>query len=338
MSKTYKRAGVDPAASSRSLARLSPLMKSTHDERVLSDMSGFAGVFDMRAAAPPGGLLVSGADGVGTKSMLAAQLGMLEGIGQDCVAMCVNDVLTTGAAPLFMLDYLSYSALAESDVEEIVGSVARACLKAECALLGGETAQMPGMYAPGVFDLAGFCVGRCAPEERLTPTQTVQPGDVLVALASSGFHSNGYSLIRELLVQDLLDPHQQASWTSHTWGHELMQPTRLYGGAMRLVKGQIKGAAHITGGGLVENLPRMLPAECAARLSPWRIPECFEQVRSAAAMEMEEACGVFNMGVGMVWAVSPQVKLPFAKLSRVLGYGIWELGRVVERAGAAVEF
>jgi phosphoribosylformylglycinamidine cyclo-ligase len=304
----YRDAGVDIDAGDALVERIKPLAKSTHRPGVIGGIGGFGGLFSLlgRYRDP---ILVSGTDGVGTKLLVAQQLGRHGTIGVDLVAMCVNDVVVTGAEPLFFLDYFASGKLSVDEAEQVVAGIAAGCRDAGCALLGGETAEMPGMYAPGHYDLAGFAVG-AVERDRILEGRDIVVGDRLVGLPSSGLHSNGYSLVRRLLVDrggfDLaVDP----GGLGRPLGAELLEPTRIYVRALLSLRERfpIKGAAHITGGGLTGNIPRVLPPGLGVTLSrdSWRIPPIFALLQEEGQLSEEEMLRTFNNGVGMV-IVAPE--------------------------------
>lgn len=306
---TYKQAGVDIDAGNALIDRIKPLAKSTNRPGVASDLGGFGGLFDLKACGYDDPILVSGTDGVGTKLLLAQQANHHSSIGIDLVAMCVNDVLAQGAEPLFFLDYFATGALDNDTATRVVEGIAKGCKLSGCALIGGETAEMPAMYAPGHYDLAGFVVGAVERTRILPRTDEMKAGDVLIGLPSSGPHSNGYSLIRKVVERSGLSLNDKAPFASDaTLGEALLEPTRLYvSSTLPLIKdGNLKGLAHITGGGVTENVPRMLPNH----LKPvWdddalTVLPVFEWLQDVGKVETEEMFRTFNMGVGMVLAVA----------------------------------
>jgi len=321
----YRDAGVDIEAGEAVVRGIRGAVKSTFTDRVLSDIGGFGGLFSMAGYKDP--VLVSGTDGVGTKLLLAQRYDRHDTIGIDLVAMCVNDVIVTGARPLFFLDYFATGKLDTGVAVSVVEGIAEGCRQAGCALIGGETAEMPGMYGPGHYDLAGFAVGAVERSELLNPQETIKAGDVLVAWGSSGLHSNGYSLVRKL-VEGL------APEAEHGLGQPLadalLTPTRIYVREILDNLPRIKGAAHITGGGLTENLPRMLPSGLGARLDrgTWTAPPIFGLLAERGGLSDAELYRTFNMGLGMVAAVDP------AHAEAVEGAVI--VGEVVADDGGAV--
>ncbi|MFQ5556964.1 MAG: phosphoribosylformylglycinamidine cyclo-ligase, partial [Acidimicrobiales bacterium] len=297
---SYREAGVDIEAGQRALRLLADSVASTATPEVMSQVGAFGGLFAADALGP-GRVLVASTDGVGTKVELAARHQRWAGLGNDLVNHCVNDILVQGARPLFFLDYIATASLVPEVIAEIVGGMSEACRTAGCALLGGETAEMPGVYLPGAVDVAGTIVGVVDRAELLPDTESLSPGDVLVGLPSSGPHTNGYSLIRHLLGaeepgQDLLD--------------ELLAPHRCYlADVGRLIDGGVrpKALAHITGGGFFENIPRVLPAGLGARvrLGSWEVPNVFRSLVMRGDVADDEAFRVWNMGIGMVVVIDP---------------------------------
>ncbi|XP_051799507.1 trifunctional purine biosynthetic protein adenosine-3 [Acanthochromis polyacanthus] len=308
---TYKDSGVDIAAGNQLVDMIKPLAKATSRPGCNAELGGFAGLFDLKAAGFVDPILVSGTDGVGTKLKIAQACRQHGGLGQDLVAMCVNDVLAQGAEPLFFLDYFSCGKLDVDVAASVVGGVAKACEMAGCALLGGETAEMPGVYAPGEYDLAGFCVGAVERGALLPRLGDIAEGDLLIGVASSGVHSNGFSLVRKVLEKVNLSYSSTASFsnTGQTVGEVLLTPTKIYSRLLLpiLRSGAVKAFAHITGGGLLENIPRVLPQELAVDLdaSRWSIPAVFSWLHHEGGLSEEEMARTFNCGLGAVLVVAP---------------------------------
>jgi phosphoribosylformylglycinamidine cyclo-ligase len=318
---TYREAGVDIDAGMAAVEGMAAAVKGTFTPRVLSDVGSFGGLFSARDLGDDP-VLVASTDGVGTKVALAARLDRWEGIGADLVNHCVNDILVQGARPLFFLDYVAAAKLDPAVVVKVVTSMAGACRAVGCALLGGETAEMPGVYAPGALDVAGTVVGVVERADVLPRPAEMHIGDRLVALPSSGPHTNGYSLIRHLLADRPID---------QALADRLLAPHRCYldeVGAWRREGVPLKGLAHITGGGLVDNLPRILPEHLAADIdgSAWTVPEPFASLVAWGGLEAQEAFRVFNMGVGMVAVVPDGVEPP----------GSFPIGRLIGRDDRAV--
>ncbi|MGD9798971.1 MAG: phosphoribosylformylglycinamidine cyclo-ligase [Parvularculaceae bacterium] len=306
MSDAYKKAGVDIDAGERLVDAISPLARATARKGADAMLGGFGGVFDLKAAGFDDPLLVSGTDGVGTKLKIAFETGRHTTIGVDLVAMCVNDVLAQGAEPLFFLDYFATGKLQEGVAADVIKGVAQGCLDAGCALIGGETAEMPGMYPDGEYDLAGFCVG--AVERKDLMPRSVEAGDVLIAISSSGPHSNGYSLIRKIVTDAGLSYADAAPFDpARTLGEALLAPTRIYVKLLLpLMKDEdIRGFAHITGGGITDNVPRIFPDGVTARYdeSALTLPPVFEWLMKSGDVAIDDMRRTFNCGVGGVLAV-----------------------------------
>ncbi len=339
-SLSYKDAGVDIDAGDALVQRIKGVAAATKRPGVLAGLGGFGALFEL-----PGGyrepVLVSGTDGVGTKLRLAVDLGIHDTIGIDLVAMCVNDLVVAGAEPLFFLDYYATGSLDVETAAAVVTGIGTGCGRANCALVGGETAEMPGMYAEGDYDLAGFCVG-IAEKSDLIDGSTVQAGDQLVALASSGPHSNGYSLIRKILEHNEADLSQPLA--DGNLASALMEPTRIYvSSLLKLFKEvEVKALSHITGGGLLENIPRVLPPGVSAHLmrDSWSIPPVFDWLQRAGNVDQQEMYRTFNCGVGMILCVAPEdVETALRKLENY-GEQAWHIGeiRAADENEGAVHF
>lgn len=304
---TYKDAGVDIDAGNRFVDMIKPLVKQTSRPEVLTDIGGFGGLFSLNSNKYKRPTLVSATDGVGTKLKLAFMLDKHDSVGIDLVAMCVNDIIVQGAEPLFFLDYLATGKLAPEKAVEIVKGIADGCKQAGCALLGGETAEMPGMYSEGEYDLAGFTVG-VVDNDNIIDGSSITKGDQLIGIASSGLHSNGYSLARKVLLDEMqLSLDATPAELDKTLGEELLIPTRIYVKSIQNLMRDftIKGIAHITGGGILENLPRVLPQHCRAIIDreSWERPAIFELLRDGGNIPEEEMYRTFNYGIGMVLVV-----------------------------------
>jgi len=304
ISLSYRDAGVNIDAGNRSVEEIKEAVRSTYRPEVLGDLGGFGGLFAPDFSGYKEPVLVSGTDGVGTKLQIAFMTGRHDTIGQDVVAMSVNDVLVQGAEPLFFLDYLAVGKLEPQQVKEIVSGVAAACRESGCALIGGETAEMAGFYKPGEYDIAGFCVG-VVERTKLLPRKDVKPGDVLIGLPSSGLHSNGFSLVRKICFEHMgFTVASQIPELPVPLGEELLKPTKLYPRAVAplLKKFQIKGMVHITGGGFYDNIPRALPEGVAVRVNPdaWSMPPIFKLLMQWGNVSGFEMFRTFNMGIGMV--------------------------------------
>ncbi len=326
MSLTYKDAGVDIAAGEALVRAIAPLARSTHRPEVIGELGGFSGLFRLDPQQLDEPLLVAATDGVGTKLKVALAAGRHDTVGIDLVAMCVNDLVVCGAEPLFFLDYFATGALDLERGRAVVAGIADGCRQAGCALLGGETAEMPGFYAAGEYDLAGFAVGLVERRALLSP-ERVRAGDVLLGLAASGLHSNGYSLVRRALLADDRQPPADEL-------DELLRPTRIYVRACRaLLAGvELHALAHITGGGLPGNLPRALPAGLAVEVQAdsWPVPPVFERVRRAGEVDPAEMLATFNMGIGMVAIVPPAAAAEARSILAQQELESWPIGRVVE--------
>ena len=339
-SLNYRDAGVDIDAGNALVERIKPAIRSTERPGCIGGIGGFGGLFELPLERYPRPLLVSGTDGVGTKLKLAVDLGIYDTIGIDLVAMCANDIAVLGAEALFFLDYYASGRLDVEQAQRVVEGIAAGCREAGCALIGGETAEMPGVYADGDFDLAGFCVG-IVDRDRVIDGSRVAVGDRLLALASSGVHSNGFSLVRKIVERSGVD--LGADCGGRPLGEALLQPTRIYvRNLLALAEVHRPHAiAHITGGGLTDNLPRVLPAAAAARieLASWQPPPVFGWLERAGGIAQSEMLRTFNCGVGMVLAVAAdEADACLAQLAE-LGETAWAIGEVVARGdGPAVVY
>jgi phosphoribosylformylglycinamidine cyclo-ligase len=331
MSDAYAKAGVDLEAGAKAVELIGRLAQGARRPEMRDDLKGFAGLIDLG----DGRLLAAGADGVGTKLEIARQAGRLDTVGTDLVAMCADDVVCTGAEPLLFLDYLAVGAVDPERVASIVSGVAEGCRRANCALLGGETAEHPGTMAPAAFDLAGFCVG-IVREEDLLGVHRVREGDALIGLASSGLHSNGFSLVRRAMLEPgtfLLD--ETPEGLERPLADELLEPTAIYAPlVLELARaGLVHAAAHITGGGIPENVPRMFPEGLGAAVEEsWPVPPIFELVRHAADATSEDMRATFNMGIGMVLAVPADDAARVVEVARTRDVAAYPVGRVVPGA------
>jgi phosphoribosylformylglycinamidine cyclo-ligase len=331
LSLSYRDSGVDIDAGDRLVERIKPLAARTRRDGVLAGIGGFGALFELgqRYRQP---VLVSGTDGVGTKLKLAFQLDQHDTIGIDLVAMSVNDVLVQGAEPLFFLDYFACGRLDVDIAARVVAGIAKGCEQAGCALIGGETAEMPGMYPPGEYDLAGFAVG-AVEKDRIIDGQTIRPGDAVIGLASSGPHSNGYSLIRRII--ELRSADLASDLDGRPLGVALMAPTRIYVRSLLalLAEVPVKGMAHITGGGLLENIPRILPptTQVALSQSAWQVPAVFEWLRDAGNIAHAEMYRTFNCGIGMVAIVAAEDAQRAASHLRASGESVAVIGEVRAR-------
>jgi len=305
MSLTYKDAGVDKESGYKEVQLIKGLVKKTHIPGVLSDIGGFSGLFQLDVKAYEEPVLVSGTDGVGTKLKIAFMMDKHDTVGEDCVAMCVNDILCQGAKPLFFLDYIATGKLVPEKMAQIVEGVASGCIKAGCALIGGETAEMPGFYNEGEYDIAGFGVG-VVDKKNIITGSNIKEGDIVIGLPSSGIHSNGYSLVRKIVFEKKkMDVDTFIPELGTTLGEELIKPTRIYSDVVLslIERFDIKGLSNITGGGFFENIPRALPEGLTAYINRSNIetPIIFNLLMKWGNIEEKEMYGTFNMGVGMVF-------------------------------------
>ncbi len=336
---TYAQAGVDIDAGNALVERIKPAAKRTARPGVMSGLGGFGALFDLKAAGYEDPILVGATDGVGTKLRIAIDTGEVDGVGIDLVAMCVNDLVCQGAEPLFFLDYFATGKLDVDVAARIIEGIAEGCALSGCALIGGETAEMPGMYPDGDFDLAGFAVG--AMERGGDLPSGVGAGDVLLGLGSNGVHSNGYSLVRKLVEVSGLGWDADCSWGDGTLGAALLAPTRLYvKQALAAIRaGGVHGLAHITGGGLSENLPRVLPEGLGAQvdLGAWELPEVFKWLAATGGLAEAEMLKTFNCGIGMILVVDAGRAAALKALLQEAGEAVFELGRVSEGTGVRYE-
>jgi phosphoribosylformylglycinamidine cyclo-ligase len=333
----YKKAGVNIDAGEEVVQRIKAMVRTTFRPEVLTDIGGFAGFFRPNLHAFKEPVFAAATDGVGTKLKIAFMLEKHDTVGIDAVAMCVNDLIVQGAEPLFFLDYLAVGKLDVDRATEIIGGVAEGCRRAGCALLGGETAEMPGFYPPGEYDLAGFAVG-IAEKEKIITGAHIAPGDILIGVASSGLHSNGFSLVRKVLLEHAgLSLDQFLPELGCTLGEELLKPTIIYVPLILplLRRYELKGIAHITGGGLELNLPRILPAGVKAllRKKSWEIPPVFSLIQKYGHVEEREMFRTFNMGIGMVLVTAPEISALVLEQIRSKGEKAWEIGLIAEKKG-----
>ncbi|HUE19507.1 MAG TPA: phosphoribosylformylglycinamidine cyclo-ligase [Stellaceae bacterium] len=333
--RSYRDAGVDIDAGEALVAAIKPLAKATARPGTKAGLGGFGALFDLKAAGFRDPVLVATTDGVGTKLKIAIETGLHATIGIDLVAMCVNDLVVQGARPLFFLDYFATGKLQVEQARIIIKGIAEACRETGCALIGGETAEMPGMYAPGDYDLAGFAVG-AAERGRLIDGNTIKLDDVVLGLESSGLHSNGFSLVRKVVEDAGLDFMTLAPFApKERLGAALLVPTRLYVKAClaALKPGGIKAYAHITGGGLLENIPRVLPKGLAAELdaTSWNLPPVFRWLAETAGIARQELARTFNCGIGMVAVMDPKHAAKAEAAFKQAGERVHRIGRIVKR-------
>jgi phosphoribosylformylglycinamidine cyclo-ligase len=331
----YREAGVDIEKGNRFVERIKSLVQATHNSSVLTDIGGFSGMVSLNTSHYAQPVLVSSTDGVGTKLKIAFMMDKHDTVGIDLVAMCVNDIVVTGAKPLFMLDYLATGELKLETAADIIKGVAEGCRQAHCALIGGETAEMPGFYPPGEYDLAGFAVG-VVDKDDVVDGSRVAVGSTLIGLGSSGLHSNGYSLVRRIVFEELkLKVDSQVADLPRSVGEELLEPTKIYVEALINLRRDfyLDAMAHITGGGILENLPRVLPASCRAviKRGSWEIPPIFEFLRKAGKLGEREMLRTFNSGLGMILVVpANQAEGVIERLS-AMEQPAWIVGNVAER-------
>ncbi|MGT2888445.1 phosphoribosylformylglycinamidine cyclo-ligase [Streptococcus didelphis] len=331
----YAQSGVDVEAGYEVVERIKKHVDRTQRAGVMGALGGFGGMFDLTKTGVKEPVLISGTDGVGTKLMLAIKYDKHDTIGQDCVAMCVNDIIAAGAEPLYFLDYIATGKNEPAKLEQVVAGVAEGCVQAGAALIGGETAEMPGMYGQDDYDLAGFAVGVAEKSEIIDGTKVTE-GDILLGLASSGIHSNGYSLVRRIFADyegQVLLPELEGKALKDV----LLEPTRIYVKAvLPLLKEKlVEGIAHITGGGFIENIPRMFADDLAAEIDEAKVPvlPIFKALETYGQIRHEEMFEIFNMGIGMVVAVKPE---HVARVKELLDEPVYEIGRIVKKEDKSV--
>jgi phosphoribosylformylglycinamidine cyclo-ligase len=334
---SYKDAGVDTKEGEQAVSLMKEHVKKTFGPQVLTGLGGFGSLYRLDTKDIEDPVLVAGADGVGTKLKLAFMTDRHDTIGQDCVAMCVNDILCQGARPLFFLDYIATGRVRAERIAEIVKGIADGCLIAGCALVGGETAEMPGFYADGEYDVAGFAVG-IADRSQIIDGRDIRAGDALVGLSSSGVHSNGFSLIRKIFFEQMgLAADSFVPELGLPIGEALLSPTRIYAPSCRAVlpRVRIKGMVHVTGGGFFENIPRVLPAGLGADIQrgAWEMPAIFPYIRACGDIEEREMFSAFNMGIGLILIVSASDAARAAELFREAGERAFVIGEVVRGEG-----
>lgn len=341
MSQAYKEAGVDIAAGNEAVERMKKHVTRTLRPEVMSGLGGFGALFRLNVAEYKQPVLVSGTDGVGTKLKLAFHMDQHDTIGVDAVAMCVNDVVVQGAEPLFFLDYVACDKVIPTKMESIIKGIADGCEQAGCALSGGETAEMPGMYADGEYDIAGFTVG-VVEESKMIDGSKIQAGDVLIGISSSGVHSNGFSLVRKVLLQDAgFSLHEHIEGLEKKLGEELLTPTKIYvKPILSLLKQiEVKGMAHITGGGFTENIPRMLPEgmQASIMLGSWPVLPIFELIEKTGNISQQDMFLTFNMGIGMVLAVAKKDTENVLEMLQAAGEKAFPIG-VVQQGDRGVVY
>lgn len=334
MTKSYKEAGVDISLADDIVKKIKPLISKTSIPGVLGDIGGFGGLFSLTGQKYKEPVLVSGTDGVGTKLKIAFALNKHDSVGIDLVAMSVNDIITCGAKPLFFLDYISIGKLSEKVVVNLIKGVTEGCKMAGCALLGGETAEMPGFYPEGEYDLAGFTVG-VVEKSKIIDGREIREGDSVIGISSNGLHSNGFSLVRKVLLEDKkYGLEEKLTILKKTLGEELLRPTKIYVHPVLhlLEKYKILGIAHITGGGIVENIPRILPKGVSVRINQnsWPKPPIFYLIQKEGKISDEEMYRTFNMGIGMVLIVRPDKTEQIIKELKQMDFPSYLIGRVVK--------
>ncbi|AQQ52438.1 phosphoribosylformylglycinamidine cyclo-ligase [Planococcus lenghuensis] len=339
MAKAYEQAGVNIEAGYEAVSRMKAHVERTARLGVMGAFGGFGGMFDLSQLNLKEPVLVSGTDGVGTKLKLAFLTDKHDTIGIDCVAMCVNDIVAQGAEPLFFLDYIATGQTEPAKIEAIVKGVADGCKEAGAALIGGETAEMPGLYEVDEYDIAGFAVG-AAEKKNIVTGEAIQAGDVLIGLASSGIHSNGYSLVRKILFEDhKLDIHEPATGYEQLGpiGEQLLTPTKIYAKAVQamLPEGGVNGMAHITGGGFYENIPRMMPDGLGAEieLGSWPLPAIFNLLQDKGNLTDRDLYSVFNTGIGFIIAAAPAKAEKLMEAVKASGEQVYRIGKVTDRDG-----
>ena len=334
MSDMYKAAGVDVEKGYEAVERMKKHIGRTARKEVLGGLGAFAGLFDLSSFSFKEPVLVSGTDGVGTKLMLAFQMNKHDTIGIDLVAMCVNDIVAQGAQPLFFLDYIGCGKNNPEVIEQIVAGISEGCVASGAALIGGETAEMPGMYQEDEYDLAGFAVG-IAEKSQLITGKKIEEKDYVIGIGSSGIHSNGYSLVRQVI--EGLDLTKQYEGLTEPLGEALLRPTKIYAKSVAAVweKISIKGIAHITGGGFYENFPRVLPKGLGVQLeeSKWQVPEIMTFIQQKGHISTEEMYGVFNMGIGMALVVGKEAATEAVTILQDLGENAEVIGKVIRKEG-----
>lgn len=335
MSEAYKKAGVDIAAGNEAVERMKKHVKRTYRPEVMAELGGFGGLFGLNKDKYEEPVLVSGTDGVGTKLMLAFAMDKHDTIGIDAVAMCVNDIIVQGAEPLFFLDYLACGKVVPEKIESIVKGISEGCVQAGCALIGGETAEMPGMYSADEYDIAGFTVG-IVDKKKMIDGSTIKPGDVVLGFASSGIHSNGFSLVRRLLLEEAgYSLNQQLDELDGAkLGDVLLEPTHIYvKQALALIeKVNVKGMAHITGGGFIENIPRVLPEGVNVEINygSWPILPIFGLMQEKGGISNRDMFTTFNMGIGLVIVVPEEQAEQALSAAAELGEKAYRIGTVTE--------
>ncbi|MBT89921.1 MAG: phosphoribosylformylglycinamidine cyclo-ligase [Spirochaetales bacterium] len=331
---TYKDSGVDIAEGDKFVQSIQPYIKKTLNKNVVGTTTSFAALFSIDNKKYQKPLLVACTDGVGSKIEIGIRTNKIKGLGIDLVAMCVNDLLCTGATPLFFLDYLATSKLQSKYHSEIIKGISEGCIKSECALIGGETAEIPGVYRGKDFDLAGFAVGVVEKDEMIT-NRKIKSGDLLIGLPSSGIHSNGYSLVRKLFFAK-----KNNYLKDKRFINSIMKPTRIYFDVLNKIRNkfEVKGIAHITGGGLVGNIPRMIPKSLGVELvrNSWPIPQLFDLIQTSSRLHLSEMFNIFNMGIGLVLCVQQKDLAALEKSFRSIREKYYIIGKVTKKTGLRI--
>lgn len=339
-SLTYKDAGVDIHEGEKAVKMMKQHVQKTFNKNVLTGLGGFGGLFNLDLTDIKEPVLVSGTDGVGTKLKIAFMMDKHDTVGQDCVAMCVNDILCQGAKPLFFLDYVATGKLKAEKTAEIVKGIADGCVESECALIGGETAEMPDFYPEGEYDMAGFAVG-IVDKEKIIDGSKISAGNVLIGLAASGIHSNGYSLVRKLFFDKLnYDINKHIDELGKTIGEALLEPTKIYTKACNRIIGEynINGIVHITGGGFYENIPRILPEGCGVNitLNSWDVPPIFTYMKEMGNIKRDEMFSTFNMGIGLIMITEKENAQGIISKLEEIGEKAYVIGDVVQGEGVTL--
>lgn len=337
---TYKEAGVDTKEGERAVSLMKPHVKKTFNENVLTGLGGFGSLFRLDVKDMEEPVLVSGTDGVGTKLKLAFLMDKHDTVGQDCVAMCVNDVLCQGAKPLFFLDYIATGKVQAEKIADIVKGISDGCVLAGCALVGGETAEMPDFYSEGEYDMAGFAVG-VVDRKKMIDGSGIKEGDAVIGIASSGIHSNGYSLVRKLFFEKMnMTTGDYVDELGTTLGEALLTPTRIYGKACSSVFEvcDVNGIVHITGGGFYENIPRIIPEGLGVSINPdsWEVPSIFRFIQKMGNIELKEMFSTFNMGIGMMMVVDEGKKDMVLSVLQKAGEKAWVIGEIEKGQGVSI--
>ena len=339
---TYKKSGVDIKSGDKFVEKIKPLAKMTKLNGAITNLEGFSGIFDLKELKMRDPILIASTDGVGTKLEIARELNTYKWIGIDLVAMCVNDIISQGGKPLFFLDYYATSKLDLNVGIKIMKSIANGCIQSNCSLIGGETAEMPGIYENNKFDLAGFCVG-ITERENLISKNKVTKGDIILGLESSGIHSNGFSLVRKIIHENNINLKNRLPFNSTSLGQFLLQPTKIYVKSLTKCfkyKNAISGIAHITGGGLILNPPRILPEEYCIKfdMNAFKLPPIFNWLKKIGNIGDYEFLKTFNCGIGMMVIVKPEFSEIIFKELKTTGQNVWKIGKVFPRRKNKVEF